>query len=391
MQRAAITSILRKFSDANLTVTFWDGTSEKFITNKSRPAIHITIADKGVARNILKSVSLGIGEAYMDERLAVEGPLEEFIALGIRNTESAQIAKHAAKFRKFNKNIKKNQKSQIAHHYDLGNDFYKLWLDPTLTYTCAYFKKASDTLEKAQSQKREHVLNKLQLKKGMTLLDIGCGWGELLIHAAKKYGARGLGVTLSEEQHRLAKQKIKQLGLTKQVDIKLMNYQDLPKLKRKFDRVVSVGFFEAVGKGNLDDYFGVIDKVLADGGITVLHTITSEVEAPSDPWIDKYIFPGGYIPSIREVTALFPSHRLFQKDYEALGPHYARTLRIWRSNVAKSRKKIIEMYDERFYRMWWFWLSASIASFETGSIGLSQWVLSKGYSDNWPLTREAYL
>jgi len=385
--KAALDNQLKKLIDANLDVTYWDGDIRHYGKTK-RSKLHLTIKDPKIVRRMAKNISLAVGEAYMDGSLVVEGPLEELIALAYRNESVFSLKLHNLKYRHRSKNIKRHQKRQIAHHYDLGNDFYTLWLDSSLTYTCAYFKNPQDTLKQAQVNKRLHVLKKLQLKKNMTLLDIGCGWGGLLIEAAQQYGVRGFGVTLSKEQFDLANKKIKALKLTKLVEVKLMNYQDLPKLKRQFDRVVSVGFFEAVGQDNLATYFKVLQKVLKPEGISVLHTITSESEIPPDAWIDKYIFPGGYIPSIRETTALLPDFGFCMKDFESLGDHYAKTIYLWRKDFEKHHKEVIDMFDERLYRMWSFWLAASIAGFKSGKINLSQWVFTNGVASDWPLTRE---
>ncbi len=334
-------------------------------------------------------MSLAVGEAYMDGTLVIDGPLDAFTKLAEDNVQAlAPFQKHH-KYKNRNRNVKANQRKQIAHHYDIGNDFYSLWLDKkTLTYTCAYYKTPKDSLEKAQTQKIDHILRKLRLKKGQTLLDIGCGWGYLLIAAAKQYGVKGVGVTLSKEQLAFAQARAKDEGVSKLVVFRLMNYQDLPKLKQRFDRVVSVGFLEAVGEGNLSTYFKVVQTLLVPGGTSVLHSITSMTEHATDAWLDRYIFPGGYVPSAREVTSLIAEYGFEMKDYENLAPHYALTLREWWKRFEANKEKVIDMFDERFYRMWRLYLVASATTFEGGTEYLSQWIFIKPGPTDYPLTRD---
>ena len=195
---------------------------------------------------------------------------------------------------------KQKNKDDIAHHYDIGNDFYKLWLDETMTYSCAYFQNEQDSLTTAQHNKVNHILKKLNLQKGDTLLDIGCGWGELITAAAKQYGVKAMGVTLSEEQYAKTSERIKQEGLTDLVEVSLLDYRDIK--NHKFDKIVSVGMIEHVGKDNITQYFETVNKLLNDGGISLLHCITSPANGgATNGWIEKYIFPGGYVPAVNEL------------------------------------------------------------------------------------------
>ena len=194
-------------------------------------------------------------------------------------------------------NTTKRSKENVAFHYDIGNDFYKLWLDETMTYSCGYFKTANDTLKTAQQNKVDHILKKLNLKEGQTLLYIGRGWGELIITAAKRFGVKATGITLSEEQYQRVKERTVEEELEDYIKVQLIDYRELN--KRKFDRVVSVGMIEHVGKDHLPDYFRTVYELINDGGLSVLHSITSQKEGGNNPWIDKYIFPGGYIPGVK--------------------------------------------------------------------------------------------
>jgi cyclopropane-fatty-acyl-phospholipid synthase len=338
---------------------------------------------------MLRDVMLGFGEAYMDGRVEIDGPLD---AVGRLVTENQAVFEGLALPRlapRLRRNTRDRQRQQIQHHYDLGNSFYALWLDASLTYSCAYFRDPDDSLETAQQQKVDYLLRKLQLREGQRVLDIGSGWGTLLITAAKTYGVHGLGVTLSQEQLRQSQEAAKQAGVDDQITFELCNYRDLPRRGERFDRVISVGMFEHVGRGNHASYHDAVASMLTDGGVSVLHTISSEVAEATDAWTDKYIFPGGYIPSTREVVDALPRYDLRLVDYENLRIHYAMTLQEWRRRFEAHRDQVTAMFDERFYRMWDLWLASSIAAFRYGSYNLSQFVMTKGVNNDLPLTREA--
>lgn len=385
MEKQVLDKVLRQLHTGTLEVAYWDGEKRRY--GHGAPQASISIKTPKVLRRALRSPSVALGEAYLNGDLDVEEPFQNLLRLAVLNPLNLQFGSARRLRRQLHPNKKAKQQSYISQHYDIGNDFYKLWLDPTLSYSCAYFHRKSDSLEQAQRQKIDHILKKLQLKKGMRLLDIGSGWGYLLIAAAKRYGAHGTGVSLSHEQVTFARQLATQEGVADLVSFRLLNYQDLPQSPR-YDRIVSVGFFEHVGAGNLPVYFKQLERLLKPGGISVLHSITHQDEAPSDPWIDKYIFPGGYIPSVRETTALLPEYGLYLFDYENLGQHYALTLEHWWRNYERHKTAVIKMYDERFYRMWRLYLIAAMTAFNTGSAHLSQWTFKQGPDPIWPLTRE---
>jgi cyclopropane-fatty-acyl-phospholipid synthase len=387
IEKALLDRMLRRVKVGGLSVTYWDGETRRYGDPATR--LHVTIKDPAVVRAMGRNPSLAIGEAYMDGTIEIDGPLEKLSELAYANEAAIGLNSANRLYRGLNRNVKSRQPELVSSHYDRGNDFYRLWLDRrTLGYSCAYYRTERDTLEQAEVQKFDHILNKLRLQPGQELLDIGFGWGYLLIRAAKRFKVRGLGVTLSRQQYEYALDWAKRERVDHLVTYELMNYQDLPRLKRQFDRVVSIGFFEHVGRGNHATYFKVVDAMLREGGVSVLHSITANAETEMDAWIDKYIFPGGYIPSIREVTALLPGCGFHLKDYENLGSHYIRTLEEWRRRFDQNKDKVTKMYDERFYRMWRFYLSGSIGAFSSGSIDLSQWVFTKGPAVDWPLTRE---
>jgi cyclopropane-fatty-acyl-phospholipid synthase len=233
-----------------------------------------------------------------------------------------------------------------------------------------------------------HLLRKLRLEPGMRVLEIGCGWGYLAVAAAKEYGVQVLGITLSTEQLKGARALAEREGVSHLVTFELTNYQDL--VGERFERIISVGMYEHVGRGNRDQYFGKIAELLVPGGVSVLHTITQQVPRPVDAWIDKYIFPGGYLPTLAEIEEGLAKHGLWSVDRENMWEHYARTLNHWRNAHRKHREEIIRMFDERSYRTRDFWLAGSEGGFAHGQLGLTQVVFTKGKPGfgTWPLTRE---
>lgn len=378
---------LTRLSKGSLVVDYWGKQTKKY--GKGKPYTTLTIKDQKVLNSIVRKRELGFGEAYMDDKINV--PDDELINM-VRITDENfslfhnSFGKHMSYRYQFNN--KNNHQKQIQSHYDLGNDFYSLWLDETMTYTCAYFASPSNTLEQAQRQKIDHILRKLQIKMGHELLDIGCGWGRLVIEAAKQYGAKGTGITLSDEQYKFAKDLAKKEGVAHLVSFKKMDYLDLINSHKQYDRVVSVGFFEHVGRGNHRQYLEVVNALLKPGGISVLHSIMQQVELPLPAWIDKYIFPGGYIPSFRETVKLLPEYGMRIIDAENLRQHYALTLREWLKRFDANQKQINSMYGERFIRMWRLYLAGSISSFEYGNNDLMQIIFTKGINNDLPLTRD---
>lgn len=386
LEKTILDKVLARIKRGAVEVTYWDGTSVTYGTGT--PELHITIKTPRAVRAMLKNLTLGFGESYMNGLIDIDGPLDEVNRLASENKPNLRLASSMRWVRARNTNIRGKQQSFISHHYDIGNDFYKMWLDTSLTYSCGYFRKPTDSLETAQAQKVAHLLRKLQLKKGMSLLDIGSGWGTLLITAAKDYGIRGMGITLSREQLKYSQAAAKKAGVADRIDFKLLNYQDLAEQDVEFERIISVGMFEHVGKGNHDKYFQAVDDMLVPGGLSVLHSITHDHETPTDPWIDKYIFPGGYVPPIKMVVSKLPNYNFRLLDYENLRLHYAMTLDEWLRRFEAHKKDVLKMYDERFYRMWRLYLASSSAAFRYGDLSLSQFVFSKGLNNDLPLTRE---
>lgn len=338
-------------------------------------------------KELKRSTSLALGEAYMRGDIEVEGDLFQALDQLLGQMSKFSLDKSALKKLIFTSNSKKNQKDEVSSHYDIGNDFYRLWLDDTLSYSCGYFKNPDDTLYDAQVNKVDYILEKLYLKEGMSLLDIGCGWGFLLIEAAKKYGINGVGITLSLEQHKKFSERIAEEGLEGQLTAELMDYRDLPKYGKTFDRIVSVGMVEHVGRDNYDLFLSCADKVLNPKGLFLLHYISALEEHPGDPWIKKYIFPGGMIPSLREMISLAASRRFYVIDVESLRRHYTKTLLCWDKGFREHLDEVREMFDDEFIRMWDLYLCSCAATFHNGIIDLSQILMTKGVNNDLPMTR----
>lgn len=379
-------SFLHTFKDESFCVKFWDGDEVK--VGENEPLFKIILKKPIPKKEILKSTTLAFGEAYMNGDLEVEG---DFLLM--LNTVLKYKEKFTTDFRGLpkifsNLTSTKKQKEEVTYHYDIGNDFYKLWLDDTLSYSCAYFKNENESLGEAQLNKIHHLLKKLNLSEKMTLLDIGCGWGALLIEAAKLYKIKGLGITLSEEQYKAFKEKIEKENLQDYLQVKLMDYRELEKSGLLFDRVVSVGMLEHVGRSNYDLFMKCVSKVLKKEGVFVLHYISGLYESEGDAWIRKYIFPGGVIPTLREIISLSADYRFYTVDVESLRMHYYKTLIKWAENFEKNTDKVREMFDEKFVRMWRMYLYSCAACFYTGVIDLHQIVFTKGVNNSLPLTRE---
>ncbi len=386
IEKYAFDAVLSKIRTGAVKINYWDSTSSTY--GKGKPYFKMTVKDPKAIRMIFKNMSVGFGESYMDKLIEIEGPLDNVGKLVSQNSQAFNKLTFAKFTRKLNTNSFSNQKQHVQHHYDLGNDFYKLWLDKSMTYSCAYFKKKSDSLELAQQQKIKHVLQKLQLKPGLFLLDIGSGWGELLFTAVKDYDIRGHGITLSQEQYNYCVAQSKKLGLDGKLSFELISYQELAKRGRIFNRIVSVGMFEHVGKKNQASYFKSVAKMLAPDGISVLHTISNGIASSTDPWIDKYIFPGGYLPTTTQVTNSIFEAGFDLLDYENLRIHYAMTLDEWFNRFEKNKQKVLKMYDEKFYRMWKLYLASSSAGFRYGDLKLSQYVFTSPNNNSLPLTRD---
>lgn len=377
-------SFLRKFDEYPFIVKL---KGKEYRIGDGNPAFTVIFHKEIPLTALTTSTSLALGEAYMDGDLEIEGDLynalDHFLGqMGKFSTDESALKKLI-----FSSTGKKNQEKEVQSHYDIGNDFYKLWLDETMSYSCGYFLHEDDSLYQAQVNKVDYILKKLHLSQGMSLLDIGCGWGFLLIEAAKKYGVHGMGITLSREQYEAFNRRIKEQNLGDLLEVALMDYRDLPKMNRTFDRVVSVGMAEHVGRRNYQLFMDCAKKVLKPGGLFLLHFISALKEHAGDPWIKKYIFPGGVIPSLREMLSCAAEDDFHTLDAENLRLHYNRTLLCWDKNYREHMDQIREMFDERFVRMWDLYLAACAATFHNGIIDLHQVLFSNGINNDVPMVR----
>jgi cyclopropane-fatty-acyl-phospholipid synthase len=341
---------------------------------------HITVrfTDRKVAFDIIRNPRLGFGEAYMDGRLVIEDAtildLMRMIVGANRWEDWGEGRKALAKgkaakklLKLFTTNNLKRARRNVAHHYDLSDELYELFLDDDKQYSCAYWTDPEhETLEQAQLDKKAHIAAKLALEPGQRVLDIGCGWGGMALFMHKVAGVDVLGVTLSEHQLKIARERAAAAGVSDRVKFELIDYR---LLEEQFDRIVSVGMFEHVGAKHYDEFFAKCRELLKPDGVMLLHTIgkLGDPSSSPDPFTDKYIFPGYYLPALSEMTAASQKVRLIASDVENLRLHYAYTLEHWLDRATKARKQIEAMYDERFFRMWEYYLAGGIVMFENGA------------------------
>ena len=380
---------LTESDGANFKVIFWDKSESEFGNGKD---FILHLKNEEVLKKVLFNAPLGFGEGYMNGDIEVEGDIREVVKIGYL-CNRLQIGKKRFLFDIFNRvalqrNGTKADMQNIAYHYDIGNDFYQLWLDPEMVYSCAYFKNQKDSLEMAQLQKINLCCRKLQLQPNESLLDIGCGWGSLLINAAKNFGIRGVGITLSKQQLEYGKQKVQKEGLQDRVHLEYLDYRDLPQMNQTFDKVISVGMFEHVGKANMHKFLENTRTVLRPNGLLLLHTIGKTVEGPTNSWIKKHIFPGCYLPDLGSILKNSTSLGLNFVDCENMRIHYSKTLDHWSQRFEENEAKIRSMFDDRFVRMWRFYLAGCSAVFRLGTVHLFQLLFSAGVRNDLPLTRE---
>ncbi len=358
------------------------------------PSVTIRITTYAVVRRLALNCDLAVGEAYMDGTLVVEhGTIYDLLDLCLANigrsrgTRLQRLRVLARRLwrRVAQDNTMSRARANVAHHYDLSDTLYQMFLDADRQYSCAYYKSPDDSLERAQDQKKRHLAAKLLLSPGQRVLDIGSGWGGLALDLATAADVDVTGITLSTEQHAYAQQRAAAAGLSDRVRFALKDYRHAT---GRYDRIVSVGMFEHVGVGHYREYFTRIHDLLADDGIALVHTIGS-VDGPgvADPWIEKYIFPGGYTPALSEIVPVIERTGLIITDIEVLRLHYAETLKEWRRRFMEHRDRVAALYDERFCRMWEFYLAGCEAAFRHNGLVVFQIQMSKRI-DVVPLTRD---
>ncbi len=347
---------------------------EHFFGGAPGPSVTMRLTDKSLYRKLFLNPELHAGEAYMDGRMTFEdGTLKDFLTLFSVNRLNISSYPLQKVLRRVSRSVRRFQQanpigkaqSNVAHHYDLGNDFYKLFLDEGMQYSCAYFQSDENTLEEAQRNKLRLLAAKLNLKPGQRILDIGSGWGDLALYLARMEDVTVVGCTLSKEQYELSNKKAHDAGLSDRVRFELLDYR---KLVERFDRIVSVGMFEHVGVHHYGEFFAKVNELLDDDGVMVLHSI-GHMSPPgtASPWLRKYIFPGAYSPALSEVFDVVEQNSLWVTDLEFLRLHYAKTLDHWHERFAANRAQVAALYDERFCRMWEFYLISAGMMFRTGS------------------------
>jgi cyclopropane-fatty-acyl-phospholipid synthase len=362
-------------SKGRLTLVMPDGAKLEFGPGGGK-SLTVRLTDRRTAFAIARNPRLGLGEAYMDGRLIIEegGILDLMeLATGANRWEDGGAGRKALSKGKNPlkklwraRNEARRARKNVAHHYDIGNDLYRLFLDDDLQYSCAYFTDPDNSLEQAQSDKKAHIAAKLALEPGQHILDIGCGWGGTALYLNRVAGVRVTGVTLSEQQLKVARERAAAAGVADQVKFELIDYRQV---EGQFDRIVSIGMFEHVGAAHYDEFFARCHELLKPDGVMLLHTIGKLGKATTpDPFTDKYIFPGYHLPSISQMAAASEKVRLITTDIETLRLHYAHTLRHWLERTRKAKAKIVAMYDERFFRMWEFYLAGGVVAFESGSM-----------------------
>ncbi|HLX02146.1 MAG TPA: cyclopropane-fatty-acyl-phospholipid synthase family protein [Trinickia sp.] len=361
-------------------LVLWDGHQFDF-GSFSAPQVTLKVNSASALPLLLEPSLDNLGEAYVKGKIDIEGKLSDIINIGYSLARSTMTnASKLARVRRYFNHTKTSDKKAIQYHYDVSNEFYKLWLDENMVYSCAYFENGNEDIGTAQLKKIDHILTKIQLQPGQRLLDIGCGWGALVLRAASKFGAQCVGVTLSQNQFDLATQRVKEAGLQDKIEIRLQDYRDIP---GQFDRITSVGMFEHVGRKNLPDYFKKIHDLLVDDGIAMNHGITStdynsgETALGGGEFIDRYVFPDGELPHISLALESMQRGGLEAVDVESLRRHYAHTLDIWADNFEAKAEEAKKLVDDEKFRIWRVYLAGCAYAFEHDDVSLFQVVCRK--------------
>jgi len=379
----------------HLTVIDAAGKRHEFVGREDGPTVVLRLHDRSLHWRLFTNPLLVTGEAYMDGTLTLEyGSIYDLVELAAKSMGWShsdhwlqQLRRHLRQVlrRMAQYNPAARSRKNVAHHYDLSGELYRLFLDSDQQYSCAYFRTDHDDLETAQIQKKRHLAGKLLLKPGQRVLDVGSGWGGLGLHLAQAAQVDVTGVTLSEEQHKVSNQRASEMGLDDRVRFQMQDYRQV---EGRFDRIVSVGMFEHVGVGHYRTFFDKIANLLTEDGVAVLHTIgRADGPGATNPWIAKYIFPGGYSPALSEITPIIERAGLYITDVEILRLHYASTLRAWRHRFQANREQVRKLYDDRFCRMWELYLAASECAFRYSGHVVFQVQMAKQV-DAVPQTRD---
>lgn len=372
-----------------IELVYWDDDVRKY--GRGDASHRITFKNPSALRKFIFGLSIAFGEGYTNGDIEVKGDLQDILAIpyhnGIKNSFLSSLTNLAEwTASKRNSNSLKGSRKNISRHYNIGNEFYRLWLDKNLQYTCSYFKNLDTELDESQINKMDHICRKVDLQAGESILETGCGWGGLAVHAAKKYGAKVTAYNISSKQVDYARRLAEEEEVE---DLVTFVDDDYRNARGAYDKFISIGMLEHVGKENYKTFTNVIKNNLKEGGMGIIHFIGKVRVKKSDAWINKYIFPGGYTPVLSEVLSPFETAGLVVRDVENLRLHYANTLDHWAERFEASLDKVRESFDESFIRMWRFYLNASSVSFKQGGQSLYQIVFTNGIDNNEELTRES--
>jgi cyclopropane-fatty-acyl-phospholipid synthase len=383
-----VTKLLKMFGTPPIEFVLWNG--EHILPPGRKPIARVTIREPGVLLGLLRNPGVRFGDGYSDGRIEIEGDLVQFMEEVYRGSDRAEKQKTVLGLlgKVWNRprvNTLAGSKDNIHHHYDIGNDFYALWLGRTMAYTCAYYPTAATTLDEAQDAKMHHVCRKLRLRSGERVVEAGFGWGRLAVHMARHYGVKVRAFNISKEQVSFARDFAKSQGLGSQIEYVEDDYRSI---SGSFDAFVSVGMLEHVGVENYRQLGNVARNVLGSNGRGLIHSIGRNYPAQLHPWIEQRIFPGACPPALSEMTQLFEPWNLSVLDVENLRLHYARTLQDWLTLFETNVDRVRGMFDEKFVRMWRLYLAGSVAAFTTGTLQLFQVLFATADNNNVALTRD---
>jgi cyclopropane-fatty-acyl-phospholipid synthase len=377
-----------------LGVRLWNGVT---VAPAVTPRVTVGVRSPKVLMSLLNPSMGKLARHYVEQELDVEGDARDIVRMAEElSGAQANSGSGSSRLLQWMRHTRSFDRKAIRHHYDVGEDFYQLWLDRRRVYSCAYFKRADDTLEIAQEQKLDLICRKLKLQPGERFLDVGCGWGALVMWAAQHYKVRATGITLSEHQHEYARQRIKAEGLEGVCDVQLLDYRDVPE-DEPFDKIASVGMLEHVGRSNLPLYFGKLFRLLKPGGLAMNHGITLNVMGQDQlgsgigEFIDDYVFPGGELVHVSQLLAEMSAQGLECRDVESLRPHYAKTLWQWVDRLEENREAAIAAVGEKIFRVWHIYMAGSANSFERGWLSVFQVLAGRPASDGTlplPLARD---
>ncbi len=381
-ERWLLRTFLRAMGNPAVRLVLWNG--EAVGTTDAKAVATLHVKDRRTLLHLIYAPDVGFGEAYTDGRIQVDGDLLGFLEAAFRAPASPWVDRLLRQARRPHANTLRESRHNIHHHYDLGNDFYRLWLDERMVYTCAYFPTPNASLEEAQTAKMELVCRKAGLRAGERVVEAGCGWGSLALHMARHHGVSVRAFNISHEQIAYAREQASKEGLNDRVEFIEDDYRNI---SGQYDAFVSVGMLEHVGPDHYRDIGRVIDRCLPAHGRGFIHTIGRNQPARLNAWIEKHIFPGAYPPTLREMMEIFEPHALSVLDVENLRLHYAATLQHWLARFESAAGRVAAMFDERFVRAWRLYLAGSIAAFTTGSLQLFQISVARPQHNAIPWTR----